>query len=122
MQTVRCGYWAWQRDVYASIPQVEAMLPDDCPRGCLNAGLPGYFGRKPVVNLDGLVNLSAVPYWQDGRMDEYLRASGIEIIVDERRSFGRMQRFMQCPPRLETLGRFPLSNWDGDRFVWRCRF
>jgi len=118
-QTLHAGYWPWQRDVYAQIEPIEKMLPPDAKLGCFNAGIPGYFGHRTVVNLDGLVNDAVVPYWREKRFDDYLRAAGIEAIADEELSLARAKRFSRDFPPLHAIAEFPLTNFTCDkRFMW----
>ena len=121
-QTLYAGYWPWQRDVYAQIKPVEKLLPPAAKIGCFNAGIPGYFGHRTVVNLDGLVNDAVVPYWREKRFDDYLRAAGIDAIVDEELSLSRAKRFSRDFPPLREKARFHLTNFTSDtRFVWLLR-
>jgi hypothetical protein len=121
-QTLQAGYWPWQRDVYAQIEPVEKILPPHAKIGCFNAGIPGYFGHRTVVNLDGLVNDAVVPYWREKRFDDYLRAAGIDAIVDEQLSLSRAKRFSRDFPPLREKARFHLTNFTSDtRFVWLLR-
>lgn len=50
--------------------------------GSWNSGMIGYFSNKKVVNLDGLVNNSVIPYIEDGKLLEYLNTENIRFIVD----------------------------------------
>lgn len=118
-QTWHAGYWPWQRDVYAQIEPVEKLLPSDARIGCFNAGIPGYFGHRTIVNLDGLVNDAIVPYWREKRFDDYLRDAGIDAIVDEELSLSRAKRFSRNFPPLHEKARFHLTNYTSDtRYLW----
>ena len=121
-QTLQQGYWAWQRDVYASIEPIEELVPDWARIGCFNAGIPGYFSQRRIINLDGLVNNAVVPYWQAKRFDQYLSDADIGIIYDEELSMARARQFSQGSPRLEEIARYPLTNYIVDtRFLWAVR-
>jgi hypothetical protein len=121
-QTLQKGYWAWQRDVYASIEPIERALPEGTRVGCFNAGLPGYFSRLRIINLDGLVNEAVVPYWRAKQFDRYLADAKIGVIYDEELSMARARQFSQGLPKLEEIGRYPLSNYVvGTRFLWTLK-
>jgi len=121
-QTLQKGYWAWQRDVYASIGSIERALPDGARVGCFNAGIPGYFSRLRIINLDGLVNDTVVPYWRAKRFDRYLADAQIGAIFDEELSMARARQFSQGLPKLEEIARYPLTNYIvGTRFLWTLK-
>ena len=94
-QTWQHGYWAWQRDVYTAIEPVDRALPAGARVGCFNAGIPGYFSRRQIINLDGLVNNAVVPYWQARRFEQYLSDAHIGFIYDEKLSMARARQFSQ---------------------------
>jgi hypothetical protein len=121
-ETLQHGYWAWQRDVYASIEPIERALPEGTRVGCFNAGLPGYFSRLRIINLDGLVNDAVVPYWRAKQFDRYLADARIAIIYDEELSMARARQFSQGLPKLEEIARYPLSNYIVDtRYLWTVK-
>ncbi len=66
--------YPWQRDVYRSQSRFEAQVPPGEMIGSFNAGIPGYFGGRPIINLDGLVNHAVVEYWKRHTFELYLRA------------------------------------------------
>lgn len=50
--------------------------------GCWDAGAVGYFSRRSVVNLDGLVNsFDYLPYLKKGNITEYLKEKKVSIIA-----------------------------------------
>jgi hypothetical protein len=121
-QTWQRGFWAWQRDVYTSIEPIDRALPDGARVGCFNAGIPGYFSRRRIINLDGLVNNAVVPYWQEKRFEQYLSDAHIGFIYDERLSMARARQFSQGSPELEEITRHPLTNYIIDtRFLWTLK-
>ncbi|MGA7702557.1 MAG: hypothetical protein WCB27_23410, partial [Thermoguttaceae bacterium] len=121
-QTWQCGFWAWQRDVYTAIEPVDRALPAGARVGCFNAGIPGYFSRRQIVNLDGLVNDAVVPYWQARRFEQYLSDAHIGFIYDEKLSMERARQFSQGSPQLEEIIRHPLTNCIVEtRFLWTLK-
>jgi len=122
VQTWQQGYWAWQRDVYASTERIDRLVPEHVRIGAFNAGIPGYFSRRRIINLDGLVNDAVVPYWQAKRFDQYLTDANIGVIYDEELSMARARQFSQGCPRLEAIARCPLTNYIvSTRFVWELK-
>ena len=112
--------YAWQQDVYDSLPHFNSRVPAGARLGCLNAGIPAYFSDRTVINLDGLMNHTAVAYWQRGEFDAYLRDQHIAYIADEAQSLARAQRFSQSDLPLWTLSTCPLRGWDPpERLLWR---
>ncbi len=122
VQTWQQGFWAWQRDVYTAIEPVDRALPVGARVGCFNAGIPGYFSRRQIINLDGLVNNAVVPYWQAKRFEQYLSDARIGFIYDEWLSMRRAQRYSQGSPELVEIIRHPLTNFIIDtRFLWTVK-
>ena len=121
-ETWRQGYWDWQRDVYTAVEPVDRALPIGARVGCFNAGISGYFSRRQIINLDGLVNNAVVPYWQAKRFEQYLSDAHIAFIYDEKFSMARARQFSQGSPKLEELFRHPLTNYIADtRFLWTLK-
>lgn len=57
--------------------------PDDTI-GVFQSGAIGYFSHRRVVNLDGKVNREALAALKGGRLGDYLRREGIDVVVDNR--------------------------------------
>jgi len=113
--------YTWQRDVYLSQPKFEAMIPPDARIGCFNAGIPGYFSSRTVINLDGLVNHSAVRYWRAHRLEQYLIDEHIEFIADEKATLHSAERFASRPLRLREISKAYLTGWwpPPYRYLWQ---
>jgi hypothetical protein len=91
------------------------------PLGSFNAGIPAYFSDRTVLNLDGLVNHTAVPYWHEGRFDGYLRRARVAYIVDEEDAIERAQDFSSAPIALVALDSVKLTGWSSRyRRLYRC--
>lgn len=104
-------YYPWQRDVYASQPKFEEMVPAGARIGCINAGIPAYFSKRTIVNLDGLVNHGILPYWRSNRMDAYLRDAKIEYVIDDVPSLLKLQLFCarnKLP--IKPMANYPMQN------------
>lgn len=72
-------------------------LPADARIGSFNAGAIGFFARRPVINLDGLVNdADYLDHLRTGRIEAYARREGITHVVE-----------------YATSGRAPHGRWRG---------
>jgi hypothetical protein len=110
----------WQRDVLASLPAFESRVPPGARVGAFNAGIPAYFGTRAVVNLDGLVNHSVVPYWRDRRFPDYVRDAHISYVADEEGALRRARLFSSRDLPLREVGSVTLTGWTtGRRVLWR---
>jgi len=56
--------------------------PELGPVGAWNAGIEGYFADNGVVNVDGLMNDSLLPYTKGGRLDVYLAKRPVRYLFD----------------------------------------
>jgi len=117
----RLAEYPWQRDVFTSEPAFEQLVPAGEPIGALNAGIPGYFGPRTIINLDGLVNNTIAEYYTHRDFDRYLRDANIHYVADEQLSLGRSLLFARQPLDLEVMAEAPLTGWPGHRFLWRVR-
>jgi 4-amino-4-deoxy-L-arabinose transferase-like glycosyltransferase len=85
--------------------------PDDTI-GVFQSGAIGYFSSRRVVNLDGKVNREALTALKGGRLSDYLRHEGIDVVVDNRTVLelfltGGVQRKKTADP-LVLLGLHPI--------------
>jgi hypothetical protein len=113
-------FYPWQTQVYRSTPRFNAWLVPTDRLGAFNAGIPGYFSNRPVVNLDGLVNHAVGPFWQNARWDEYLAVAGITHIADEASSLKRALKFSASVPALAKLDEYAMEGWQDDRrTLWK---
>jgi hypothetical protein len=72
----------WHLAAYEAGLWARQHLPDDAVMAMHDAGLFGYFSRRRVVNLDGVVNdLEYQRQLREGRLAEYLRAAGVRYLV-----------------------------------------
>ena len=83
-----------------------AHVQSGCRVGALESGTLIYF-RDRVVNLDGKVNFAALRARRAGRLPEYVRASGVDVLVDirpgiRRATWGERGRWRM----VANLGRF----------------
>jgi hypothetical protein len=112
--------YPWQPDVMRSQLALADYVPEDERIGVFNAGIPAFFGRHPVVALDGLVNTEARRCWEARRVDAYVAWLGLRYVVDEELALARAQRFSGRPIPIEEVTTFELSSWpSGRRVLWR---
>ena len=113
-------HYPWQRDFYTSQAAFEKLVPTGEAIGCFNAGIPAFFGTRRIVNLDGLVNDSVVPYYRDRNLDRYFGEQGIHYLADESQCLDRVAPFMSGPLRLQPLASVPLHGlFSPRRVLWR---
>jgi hypothetical protein len=113
-------HYPWQRDYYASQAGFEKLVPPGEAIGCFNAGIPAFFGHRRIVNLDGLVNDSVVPYYRARNLERYFADQGIHYLADESLCLERVKHFIGRPPKLEPLASVPFQDWLApERVLWR---
>jgi len=110
--TILKASYPWQRDVYRHGAGLYAHAPAGARIGCFNTGIPAYFSDREIINLDGLVNHAAVPYWKAHRFDEYLRDAHIDYIADEDYSLARGRQFSHGKLPTKVIATTPLTGWD----------
>jgi len=69
---------------YDAAMWLNQATPSDATIGAFQAGTLGYFTRRRVINLDGVVNPEALQAIRCGRFEEYLARNGVRLIVDDR--------------------------------------
>ena len=109
--------YPWQRDVLRSVATFELYIPADARVGCFNAGIPAYFGKRVVINLDGLVNHAVHPYWRAHRFERYLLDADIAYVADEEGALGRAARFSSGRLPLAPITSATLTGWPTERRV-----
>lgn len=63
-------------------PWIAENTPEDAIVGSFNSGILSYHCGRPVVNLDGVMNDSAIPALRDRKIGEYLDREGIDYLAD----------------------------------------
>ncbi len=76
------GMYPWQSEQLMAAEWLKEHVGDDVWIGSFNAGIIGYVSERHVVNLDGLVNNSVVPYLKARRLWDYIRERNISYLVD----------------------------------------
>lgn len=111
--------YPWQPGFYSSQAAFERLVPPGQAIGCFNAGIPAFFGRRRIVNLDGLVNSSVVPYYRNHDLGGYLDAEGLRYVADDTTTVRRAAELLAGPLRLRELACVPLSSFADRRCLWR---
>jgi hypothetical protein len=76
------GMYPWQSEQVLAAQWLRENTPEDAWIGSFNSGIIGYLSERKVVNLDGLVNNSVVPYLKERRLWDYIRERKIEYLID----------------------------------------
>jgi hypothetical protein len=83
------GWTGWQKGMYPW--QSEQALAAEWSKehvaqtqwiGSFNSGIIGYLSERHVVNLDGLVNNSVIPYLKERRLWDYICERNISYLID----------------------------------------
>lgn len=114
----------WGDSYIRAAERVAELTPAGSRIGAFNAGIQGAWatGSRRVINLDGVINHSALEALRDMKLNEYVRAQGIGWIVDhdmtvsfyERAGAVGLRERMELVERIEILGR--PEAWLG---IWR---
>jgi hypothetical protein len=79
----RDWHLSWNDESYRATEWINANVQPGARVGSWNAGVLGYYARRPVVNLDGLMNtFELLPYVREGRVHEYVLRHDIRYLVD----------------------------------------
>lgn len=73
--------WPHQRYMMRAGIEISRHLPDGNV-GAWNAGILSFFGRRPIINLDGLVNDNAIRFIMSNRLNNYITNEMVVFIVD----------------------------------------
>lgn len=77
------GYYPWQQQhQYAAALWVKENTVPTTLIGSMNSGIIGYYGERPTINLDGVVNPQAFAAIQQSRLFNFIQEAGIEYFID----------------------------------------
>jgi hypothetical protein len=118
------GMYPWQSEHLMAAEWVKENVGDDVCVGSFNAGIIGYMSERKVVNLDGLVNNSVVPYLENRRLWDYIESRDIAYLVDSDYSILKDYRDFYGPgwiarehiARVATIDD-PKVSWAGANFA-----
>ncbi|MBM3204959.1 hypothetical protein FJZ48_03205 [Candidatus Uhrbacteria bacterium] len=71
-----------QWEMYQAAKALATLVPAEARVGAYNAGIYGYYSGRPIINLDGLVNISAFHALRERTMYTYLKQEQIDYILD----------------------------------------
>ncbi len=69
---------------YDAARWVEDNTSPDDTIGVFQSGAIGYFAHRRVINLDGKVNSGALLALKGGKLGDYLRREGIDVVIDNK--------------------------------------
>lgn len=92
----REGFYAWQTHMLAGARWMATHAPSDAVVASFNSGLQAYYGERPVVNLDGVVDWGALRAAEDRSLLSYARQRGATHLLDY-----QAYLFTQFAPYLE---------------------
>jgi hypothetical protein len=90
-------YW-FQSDQLAAADWIAVRASEDDVVGSWTAGIYGYFARRRVVNLDGVVNWDAIHAYQARGLYDYMRDRHIRWLVDFDEFVGDFMGFYGADP------------------------
>jgi len=76
------GAYHGQDQMYSTSLWMNEHLPSTTKIGIFNAGIEEYFSTRPIVNLDGLVNVNAYHAMQRRELWNYIQSQHIGYIAD----------------------------------------
>ncbi len=80
--TWKIGYYPWQDRQYAAAKWIRENTDEDDTIASMNSGIMGYYGKRTVVNMDGVVNPKAFEAIKERRMLNFMRTSGVDYFID----------------------------------------
>jgi hypothetical protein len=112
--------YPWQRDVLSSQGRFDELVPAGKTIGCFNAGIPGFFSKHTITNLDGLVNNALYPYYRTHSFDSYIREAKIRYIADDPGGLARGNGFSRRDIAVGVIDSAPLrGSIFQERYLWR---
>ncbi len=107
--------WTRRANLTRGLSILKESVPDSARIGAFNSGVYAFFSKRPVVNLDGLINNDAYFAIRDRRLVEFIVEDDIDYVLDLAdqiqlylAAFGGLplERFFE---RFEIVGEFPLE-------------
>lgn len=94
---------------YTAAEWLSTHTPPDVRVAAFQSGIIGYFSERTVINLDGVVNSEALPYYLDQNIARYLRLSDVKYLVDWR-SFTETVDFTEGDLSADVVATFDDGN------------
>lgn len=104
---------------YRIAETIDAVTPEGSRVGVFQAGAAGYFSRRTVINLDGVVNEPALSALKKKELVDYLISNKIEYVADDRNQLRNLLWTSLKPGEREKF--IPLTPSDSPIPVYRIR-
>jgi hypothetical protein len=78
----RDGLYPWQDHMLAGARWIATQAPADAVVASFNSGLQAYYGDRPIVNLDGVVDWGAIRAGENRSLLGYARQRGATHLLD----------------------------------------
>jgi hypothetical protein len=78
----RDGFYPWQDHMLAGARWMATQAPPDAVVASFNSGLQAYYGERPVVNLDGVIDWGAIRAGEKRSLLAYARHRGATHVLD----------------------------------------
>ena len=78
----RDGFYPWQSHMLTGARWVASQAPADAVVASFNSGLQAYYGERPIVNLDGVVDWGAIQAGENRSLLGYARQRGATHVLD----------------------------------------
>lgn len=78
----REGFYPWQSHMLAGARWVTSQAPETAVVASFNSGLQAYYGDRPIVNLDGVVDWGALQAGESRSLLNYAQQRGATHLVD----------------------------------------
>jgi len=78
----RGGFYPWQSHMLAGARWIASQAPADAVVASFNSGLQAYYGNRPIVNLDGVIDWGAIRAGESRSLLGYARQRGATHLLD----------------------------------------
>jgi hypothetical protein len=82
LKSWRDGFYPWQKHMLAGAQWMATQAPVDAVVASFNTGLQAYYGDRPVVNLDGVVDWGAIRAGESRALLGYAQRRGATHLLD----------------------------------------
>ena len=76
------GFYPWQAEFSKAAVWVREYVPVAQPVAAFNAGILGFYGKRPVINLDGVTDAQALATLEGRLLLSYANWRGASLLVD----------------------------------------
>jgi hypothetical protein len=78
----RKGFYPWQSHMLAGARWMATQAPQNAVVASFNSGLQAYYGDRPIINLDGVVDWGAIRAGESRSLLDYAQQRGATHLVD----------------------------------------